>query len=252
VGSRATTAQALHVYGVVPADTMLGRGTKGIADAEVESVVFGGIAALTSPIDQPDVRTRPHDVLRHSGVLTRALEGGTVLPVQFGTVFESEEAVVSQFLEPRRDELNQLLSALEGRVELQVTAFYVEEAILAEIVRDNRRIANMRGARHSGSDAARFTRRIELANLVATELRSRAERDASAIIDRLRVLAVDYDVDQEPLEHQVLGASFLVDRGRLDDFDAAMNELARREDGRMRFRYVGPLPPQSFVSLEGG
>jgi hypothetical protein len=63
---------------------------------------------------------------------------------------------------------------------------------------------------------------------------------------------VDFDVDQEPLEHQVLRASFLVDRGRLDDFDAAMNELERSEDGRMRFRYVGPLPPHSFVSLEGG
>jgi hypothetical protein len=252
VGSRATTAQALHVYGVVPADAMLGRGTKGIADAEVESVVFGGIAALTSPIDQPDVRARPRDVLTHSDVLTRALEGGTVLPAQFGTVFENEEEVVSRFLEPRRDELKQLLSALEGRVELRVTAFYVEEAILAEIVRENRRIARMRGARHSGSDAARFTRRIELGNLVATELRSRAERDANAIIDRLRVLAVDIEFDEEPLERQVLSASFLVDRGRLDDFDATMNELARREDGRMRFRYVGPLPPHSFVSLERG
>src|ERR671933_302699 len=45
-------------------------------------------------------------------------------------------------------------------------------------------------------------------------------------------------------------ASFLVDRGRVGAFDAAMDELAREHEGRITFKYLGPLPPHSFVSLQ--
>jgi Gas vesicle synthesis protein GvpL/GvpF len=47
----------------------------------------------------------------------------------------------------------------------------------------------------------------------------------------------------------VLRASFLVERKRVPEFDKAMNEVARHEDGRIRFKYVGPLAPHSFVTV---
>jgi hypothetical protein len=50
----------------------------------------------------------------------------------------------------------------------------------------------------------------------------------------------------------VLVASFLVDRGRVKAFDEAMDELAREQEGRITFKYLGPLPPHSFVSFGGG
>ena len=59
----------------------------------------------------------------------------------------------------------------------------------------------------------------------------------------------DQAVDQEPIEHQVLRASFLVERGHVSAFDAAMDDLAREHAGRIRFKYVGPLAPHSFVSV---
>jgi hypothetical protein len=41
-----------------------------------------------------------------------------------------------------------------------------------------------------------------------------------------------------------------VERKRLTAFDAAMDDLASGQAGRIDFKYVGPLPPHSFVSLE--
>jgi len=49
--------------------------------------------------------------------------------------------------------------------------------------------------------------------------------------------------------HQVLGASFLVERERVALFDDAMNELAQEQAERMHFKYLGPLAPHSFVGL---
>jgi hypothetical protein len=239
----------LYVYGVTWADVAREEEGAGIGAADVRPVFADDLAALTSAVDNPKVRARRRELVTHSEVLTAALNRGTVLPLSFGTVFENADAIVRDFLAPRRNELRRLLRKLEGRVELRVKAFYREEAILAEVVRENPRIARLREAVRTGPDAATYGLRIELGELVATELRARGRRDADAILDRLRQLALAIELDDEPIEHQVLRGSFLVERNRVGAFDEAMNDLAARQDGRMHFKYVGPLPPHSFVSL---
>src|SRR2546423_938667 len=81
-------------------------------------------------------------------------------------------------------------------------------------------------------NAATYGARIELGELVAAELRARAQQDADAILERLRPLAFDFRVSEDLAEHEVLRASFLVDRKKIAQFDGAMNEIARRQDGR--------------------
>jgi len=249
VGARAETAtKPVYVYGVARSGSTP-PGVPGVAGAEVERIEHGGLAALTSTVEDANVRARRRDLMAHSDVLTRAVEHGPVLPLQFGIVFEDADAVVSKFLEPRKQELEKLLADLDGKVELSVKGFYVEQAILAEIVRENRRIAALREGTRSAPQAATQGARIELGELVAAELRSRAQHDANAILKRLVPLALDVQVADEPVEHQVLRASFLVERGRVSDFDETMNDIARQQDGRIHFKYLGPLAPHSFVSV---
>ena len=243
---------ALYVYGVTWADAARETAGAGIGGAEVSSVVSGDLAALTSAVGSTKVRARRRDLLTHSDVLAGALERGTVLPLQFGAVFENADTVVTDFLKPRADELRGLLRELEGRVELRVTAFYREEAILVEIVRDSPRIARLREQTQSAPEAATYGARLELGEAVAKELRARTQRDREGILARVRPLALAAEIDEEPVEHQVLRASFLVERKAVGRFDEAMNDIAREQDGRMLFKYLGPLPPHSFVTLDAG
>jgi len=242
-------ATALFCYGIVWArDAREQPG--GIGDARVGALNFRELAALTSPVAAGRMRARRRDLLSHFEVLSTALGRGTVLPLRFGAVFESDEALVSRFLEPRYEELAALLRRFEGLVELRVKAFYREEAILAEVVRENPRIARLREATSSGSEASTYGLRIELGEVVAAELQARARRDADQILRRLRPLALTVELDDEPIEHQVLRASFLVERDRVRSFDETMDELARSQAPRMDFKYLGPLPPHTFVALE--
>ena len=288
---------ALYCYGVAQADAVRPQPDAGLAGKSVEPVRHGALAALTSQAPPGKVRARRADLLCHFEVLRRALDDGTVLPLRFGTVFESEEQLVEAFLQPRHDELVALLAEMRGRVELRVTAHYREEAILAEIVRENARVARLRGQSSQAlqielgelvaaeleeegkvldqeailAEIVRENQRVarlreatrtepaqphllELGELVANELRARTDRDARALLHRLGSLALDYEFDEQPIENQVLRASFLVSRERVPVFDAAMDELAAKQAGRIDFTYVGPLPPHSFVHLthEGG
>jgi hypothetical protein len=46
--------------------------------------------------------------------------------------------------------------------------------------------------------------------------------------------------------------AFLVDRGRIAEFDAAVQTLDQQLHESIRLRYTGPLPPHNFVDVEAG
>jgi hypothetical protein len=245
----AASATALYSYGVTWAEAARPQQGAGVAGGSVEPVRHGELAALTSHVESTKIRARRRDLLSHSDVLSAALEHGTVLPFRFGVVFESDAALVDDFLRPRHDELTGLLRTFEGRGELTVKAFYREHAILAEIVRENPRIARLREATRHSNEASTYSLRVELGESAAGELQERTRRDRHALLERLRPLAIDVEVDEEPIEHQVLRASFLVDLDRVPAFDEVMDEIARSQAERMHFKYLGPLAPHTFVSL---
>jgi hypothetical protein len=245
----AASATALYCYGVTWSASAQAQRGVGVGGESVQPLRHGELAALTSPVESTKIRAKRRDLLAHSEVLSLALEQGTVLPLRFGVVFEREAELVDGFLRPRHDELTALLRTFEGRVELTVKAFYREEAILAEIVRDNPRIARLREATRVGNDVSTYPLRVELGERTAGELQERTRRDRHALLARLRPLALDLQVDQEPIEHQVLRASFLVEHDRVGAFDKVMNEFAEEQAERMHFKYLGPFAPHSFVSL---
>src|SRR5919205_814304 len=150
------------VYGIVPAETPLEGGPAGIGGAPVGRVVSGGLAALVSPVEGEELRATRRDLLSHSAVLERAIAAGPVLPLRFGIVLRDEEAVATELLEPRRDELTALLERFERLVELRVKAFYDEEAVLREIVRSDPEIAWLNEATRDAPDTAAHPYRVRL------------------------------------------------------------------------------------------
>jgi hypothetical protein len=241
---------AAYVYGVVRAAAAPRVEARGIGGSAVTTVAHRGVAALVSDATTP-IRAKRRELLGHAAVLNEAVAATTVLPLRFGATFADRAAVVAELLEPRHAELTELLAELDGRVELLVKAYYREDVVLAEIVRGDPRIARLRALTRERPAAATHAERLELGTAVAGALAARAAADGAAILHELRPLALDARVDDTPVEHQVLRASFLVERARMAELDAAMSALAERHAGRIEFKYVGPLAPHSFVELEG-
>jgi hypothetical protein len=246
-----TATSRTYVYGVVRRSDANERRRDGVAGTDVVFVHHEDLSALVSPLPGTgEIRARRRDLLRHSDVLQDVLADGPVLPLRFGTVLADAVSVVDELLAPRREELHALLADLEGAVELSVRAFYREEAVLAEIVGKDRRVAGLRERTMSG-DAAHALY-VELGEAVARALDRKRAHEADEILAGTRALARDVVVQDRQSELEILRASFLVERARLESFDRAMNELARRRSGTVLFKYVGPLPPHSFVSLRLG
>jgi hypothetical protein len=241
---------ATYVYGIVGSAATSPR-TRGIGDTAVHVLPYERVAALVSDVPLP-VRAKRRELLSHSDVLNETVASTAVLPLRFGTTFPDGETVVRELLQPRHDELRDLLAQLQDRVELMVRAFYVEAAIYAEIVRDEPRVARLRDLTRGREGPETHAARVELGSAVAAALEARTRRDAAEILDTLRPFALDLHVDEARVEHQVLHASVLVERESVPAVDAALDALAARQHGRIDFKYVGPLAPHSFVSLGGG
>jgi hypothetical protein len=187
---------------------------------------------------------------RHSDVL-QSLLGSTdaLVPLRFGTVYPDDDSVVRDLLEARGDELDALLHRVENRVEARLKAFYVEHAILAEIVAEQPRVAALHRRTQALPSAATYYDRIQLGELVAAALAAKRRRDGERILSRLVPLAVDHCVEEESHEWSLLTVSFLLERSALEEFQSGVRALAQDTEERLQVRCLAPLPPYSFVAL---
>jgi hypothetical protein len=245
-------ATELYVYGVVPAGVPAPAGT-GVGDpgSPLRTVESGDLAALVSEVPAGPLEAGRGDLNRHGEVLRDALDGGTVLPMRFGMVLPGEEAVRAELLERHRERLAELVEHLRGRVELTLRATYEEEPLLREALGRRPEAARLARRLQSADQSAEYHDRIRLGELIVEEVEAMREHDTAAALERLRPLAVDVHVGQPPHERTAYALSFLVEAGAVERFDAAVQALDAADGDRMRFSYVGPLPPHSFVRLEG-
>lgn len=232
-----------YVYGITWA-TSASSYADGVGGEGVEPVVHGAVAALVSALPDATVRARRRDLVRHARVIQDAFESDTVVPLRFGTVFQSGADVVADVLEPHHDELVALLRRLAGLAELTVRAFYDQDAVLAEIVREDRSVAALRESAIASSDPALH---LQLGEAVADRLEARRETDAGLVLSAVVPLTHDVVVEERQADLEVLRAALLVDRTNIAAVDAAMDEVARSREGVIRFKYAGPLPPHHFV-----
>jgi hypothetical protein len=228
------------VYGVIAA----GDGCR-LAPG-VRRVGHGDLAAVVS--DAAGGRVGAASALReHWSVLERLAEETTVLPIRFGTVMASEDAVVADFLAPAHDGLRSGLEALAGKVQVTVKGTYDPDALLRGVVARSATIARLKGEVDALPEAASYVKRIQLGELVASEVERQRERDAAMVLERLEPLALASRAEAASGMHGAVSAAFLVERDGVGAFGDAAGTLAAELRGRMALRTIGPLPAYSFT-----
>lgn len=206
---------------------------------DLETVVHRELAAVTKPAPEQKLRARRRDLLDHADVAQRVFDGSTVVPLQFGSVVGD---VVRDLLEPRHDELAELLRRLAGLAEVTVRAVYREEDVLRALLADDPRLRRLRETAIP----------VRLGEAVAHALQARRERDADAIVRVLERHACAVAVDELRTELDIFRGAALVERKRLPQVDDAVTRLARELAGTASFKLTGPLPPHHFVGISAG
>lgn len=193
----------------------------------------------------PDLRAKRRDLTIHHNVLTELMSQGPVLPMRFGVVVP-DAADIRADLTTRTLYYQELLSELEGRVEVNVKLLPDEEHMLREVAVSEPAVLR---AREHG--AASFEERLELGRAVAAALTERQNADARTVIDTLTPMSVR-QAEGPMVAGCALNVGFLVEADQTEPFVAAAKILDRTLGARVEVQCTGPLPPYSFVGTPGG
>jgi hypothetical protein len=217
--------------------------------ARVRVIEHAGLTALVSDV-AADSLAAAREVRAHWRVLDEASESCTVLPVRFGTVMESEDAVRERLLEPNGERLQGLLRELDGRVQLVLKGEYDEPKLMRDVVSQSSAVAQLRDRLRGVPSEAGYYERIRLGELVADHVAQRRAEDTRIALAMLEPLSVAAREEQIRQSDSAFNIAFLVDRNGLEAFNQGVRELADELGERIGLRYVGPLPPYSFADVE--
>lgn len=239
----------IYVYGIFPADIKVTGEKKGVGDPPVplQVVRWGDLAALVSEVNVARPLGSPEDLRAHSDLLDSCAAAMPVLPLRFGAVLASEDAVARELLEEHHDEFAEALSELDGRAEYVVKGRYVEQAILDEVLSENRQAARLRdGIRGKDADATRDAR-IQLGEIISDAIAAKREEDTRILGEQMADHCVASLVREPTHERDAVHVAFLLDASQEKDLERVTEDLAKTWAGRVEFRLLGPIAAYDFV-----
>ncbi len=228
-------------------DSSEDRGTK------VYTLNHRGLACCVSdyPSDQM-IPASSENCLAHERILQTLMERFTPLPFEFGTVAGSREDVM-KLLSTNFVKLKLALRRLHGKVEVNVKASWPDLTQVCQgVARDHPVIAKYKEEIASKPLELTYKDRIVIGELVASALNELRKKEDKVILTALRKVSEDEDEEMLYGETMVMNASFLVKKKEFTRFEGVLNQLGKRYEGRINFKYTGPLPCYHFTKVSLG
>jgi hypothetical protein len=240
-----------YVYGIIRCPEPRDFNIKGIGERgdRVHTLNHRELAVVLSDSAEKEYDNSRRNMMAHMLVLEEVMKEFNVLPVRFGTVAPSAQAVMSSVLQQRYDELSGLLFDMDGRVEMGLKAFWYEAIIFKEIVDQNPAIRQLRDRLVGRTPEQSYYDRIRLGEMIASGMDQQRDVDVESILERLRPFVHKTVLNKTLTDRMVMNAAFLVDRPREPEMDRALRELDAQMGKRVMFKYVGPVPPYNFVNI---
>ncbi|MFH0983701.1 MAG: GvpL/GvpF family gas vesicle protein [Planctomycetota bacterium] len=262
-----TAATRRYIYCIIDCPEPTTFGPMGVGnDAEVFALPYEGIAAVVSSTATEKFEISRENTLAHQRVMEAVMQRGhTVLPVRFDTIAEdkpdgaadAESRIVNHVLVQRRDEFKGLLALFRDRVELGVKGLWVDmNAVFAEIVRrhDDIRLLRKRaldGAspRLAGMRSGGLPLTARLGELVKNALEAKKSAAEAELLNHLAGTILEACKNKAFGDPMFANLALLVNKSRQDDLGAALTKFEDEQAGKVRLKYVGPVPPSNFIEL---
>jgi Gas vesicle synthesis protein GvpL/GvpF len=241
--------RACYVYGILPEDIELGSDMTGVGDppGHLRVVRSNGLAALVSDVDPARPLGSPEDLRAHKEILDASAAEVPVLPLRFGAVLASDDAVTGELLEPFHDEFSAALEQLDGLAEYVVKGRYAEPRILEEVLSENPQAQRLREEISGQDPDATRDLRIQLGEIISDAVSAKRKKDTRALQDAMADHCAA-SFEREPThEDDAVHVAFLVEAGQEQDMEKAVEDLAGEWEGRVELRVLGPMAAYDFV-----
>ncbi|MDD5496939.1 MAG: GvpL/GvpF family gas vesicle protein [Atribacterota bacterium] len=238
-----------YIYGFIGEPERKEFNFLGIEKNKVYTVNYRDLAAVVSEAEVKEYDPTRVNILAHTRVLEEIMRQYLLLPMSFGTVAENEEKII-ELLELNYPELKKEMKKLQGKVEVGVKVFWEREAVIKEIESRGKNFQELRKKIASSSAKEAQETQLKVGKLVEFTVTEWERKYGQRIYNSLKEIAFDSRLNKSLSIEMLLNSSFLVDKDKEKYFDQRVNELAQKYEDKLKFKYVGPVPPYNFVSIK--
>jgi hypothetical protein len=242
--------QGEYIYGIVEEPQSRKFSFSGVGEAEIYTINHQRIAAVVSDTEFSEIDPTRKNVHAHTVVQDELLKEYTLLPMGFGMIAASENEVCS-LLENNYQGLLSELNRLAGRIEVELKIFWDQESIMRELhLVGSHELATIRAKLNTATSPLE-TRNllVEVGKLVESVASDWKTKYAELVYGILKELSYDAKVNDPTGVKNLLNASFLIEKSQESEFKEQVYKLDSEFQGKVNFKYVGPLPPYNFVEL---
>ena len=239
-----------YVYGVISTREPVQFGKIGIGGMgeTAYTVHHGDIAAVVSKTPVFIFDPNRDNALAHEHVIETVMKQFTVIPMSFGTVFRTDDDI-REVLKSIYPSLKDVLKQMEGKVEFGLKVTWDRDQIIEELKREDEEIHRFHQEITRKHLQSTYLARMQLGRMIDKSLADRAGQYVREIYEGLRAACVA-SRDNKPIgDKMILNAAFLIQRDREEEFDAAVNRIAKKFGSHLNFKYTGPWPPYNFVNI---
>lgn len=242
--------QNKYLYGIIEEPHPRRFGFSGVEDAEVYTINYQKMAAIVSDTLLQEVDPTRKNVRAHTVVQDEILKVYDLLPMGFGVIAHSDDEV-QKLLERNYQIFVKELERLASKIEVGLKVFWDQEAMIKELQGERQDLTKIKAKINAAASPVEAQHLLveagKLIERIAMEWRNKY---AEQVYAALKGMAVDARLNAPLGVKNILNAAFLVDRAKESRFQKEVYELDSKYKGKVDFKYVGPLPPYSFVNLK--
>ncbi len=238
-----------YVYGIIASRDPVAFGRMGIGGSELVYVVtHADIAAVVSHTSVFIFDPTRENALAHEHVIETVMKTHTIIPMSFGTVFRTDDDI-REVLRSIYPSVKDVLKQMAGKVEFGLKVTWDRDRIIEELQREHEEIHRFHQEITRKHLQSTYFARMQLGRMIDKALEERSGDYVRQIYDTLRAICVA-SRDNKPIgDKMILNAAFLLEREREEEFDEAVNRVAKKFGERLNFKYTGPWPPYNFVNI---
>jgi len=252
------TEEGKYIYSIIKEAQDRKFGSIGINNREVSLIRYKDISAVVSgtPVinfDRLDKKELTRYVATHQKVNEEVMKDYDVVPTAFGIIAPSASEV-SRILEKAYLQFKTALKNITGKVEFAVQVWWDQKKLLEELVNINPEIQRLKQEASSKGGILGMPIKLKLGKLIQKEIETQRQTFINNNNIRADLQSLSYDSTLNKLidDDMIANFSFLIEKVREPELDRKMQELGKKYEGKLKFKYIGPMSPYSFANINLG
>jgi hypothetical protein len=241
--------QSKYIYGIVEEPETKTFSFTGVEGGGVYTISGHTVAAVVSDVALQEIDPTRRNVQAHTLVQDELLKEYTLLPMAFGMIANGEDEV-RILLENNHRALLSELQRLTGMIEVELKVFWDQEAMVKELQGESQGLSLLKSKIQGASSAIEAQNMlIEAGRMVERIVLDWKSKCVETVYAVLKGLSIDVRLNKPLGIQNILNASFLIDKDSESQFRDEIYRIDAQYQGKINFKYIGPLPPYNFINL---